>query len=313
MELTVAQLKYVVAVAEELHFTRAAERLLISTPALSQQIAAAERRLGVALFRRTSRGVRLTDAGRRFLPLARRVIAAMDEVTAWGQAERRAEPVVRVGLPISWLMMSRVFATVAQRRPELRIETHRIGFGDAAAEVRSGRVDVALSVFREPPREPDLHSVPLWTESRSLVVGAGHRLAGRSSVTLAETNHERFVSFLDGDSPYLREWLVVPRPDGSTPRIDVAADTFEDALDLCAAGLAVHIVGCAAARGHDRPGVRFIPISDTFDVTAYLLRRPDTANAAALAFEDLVTEVVRDSAASYGVKPVSRGSRSRPE
>jgi len=307
VNLTVVQLRYVLAVADEEHFTRAAEGLHLSAAALSQQVAAAERRLGVVLFHRNSRGVRLTEAGQELLPLARRVVAAMDEVTSWGRARRDAGEVLRVGVPIGWMIMSRVLAGADEQLPAVRLETHRIGFRDGVDAVRSGRVDVALAPYREPPQEPDLRVVPLWTEGRSLVVGAGHRLAARASIGLEESNGDRFVGF--GDAADRADWLVVPRPDGTVPRIDAAADTFEDVLDLCSAGLAVHVVGASAAATHLRPDLRFVPIADTWDVTCCLLRRRHASSGAAPAFEQLVLDVVDASAAEHGVRPCPRVDR----
>ena len=233
MDLTVAQLRYVVAVAEELHFTRAAERLSITTPALSQQIALVERRLGTTLFRRTSRAVELTAAGAELVPLARRVVAAMDEVLDWGIDRRSAGEILRVGVPIGWALMSRILASAAERLPGVQVRTHRINFGEAAGALRADRIDVALTPLLDMGRAQGLHVVPLWSEPRVLVVGTGHPLARRASVRLEETDGERFVAI--GDPSDYAAWVVVPRPSGAVPRIDSGADTFEDVLDRCAA------------------------------------------------------------------------------
>ncbi|MGX7697048.1 LysR family transcriptional regulator [Gordonia polyisoprenivorans] len=132
MDLTIVHLRYFLAVAEELHFTRAAQRLHISAPSLSQQIQQLERRTGVTLFRRTSRQVELTADGAALVPLARDAVAAMDTVIAWADSSGTAS-VLRIGIAASSEM-----STACSRRPS------------SATRTRPGRSTACRSPMHSP-------------------------------------------------------------------------------------------------------------------------------------------------------------------
>jgi len=147
----IRQLEAFVAVAEELHFTRAAERLFIAQQALSSQIRQLERRVGVTLFERSTRRVALSEAGERLLPHARSILEALDTATAELEAARRAERVtLRVGMS-GTAMVPLVGDTVrrfGERHPEVRLVLSNAGLSQPVAGLREGTVDVA---FVRPP------------------------------------------------------------------------------------------------------------------------------------------------------------------
>ncbi|MFE9858668.1 LysR family transcriptional regulator [Streptomyces sp. NPDC005780] len=140
MDLTVQQLRYFVAVADELHFARAAQGLRISAPSLSQQIAALERKFGAPLFRRDARHVELTEPGAELLPMARRSIAALDDIVSWAEERRAGGAVVRVGLVVGSHIGSAILAEAARAsRHAMEDPAPRVRrFPDRAAH-RSGR------------------------------------------------------------------------------------------------------------------------------------------------------------------------------
>lgn len=291
MDLTVQQLRYFVAVAHELHFARAAQGLRISAPSLSQQIAALERRFGAPLFRRDARHVELTELGSELLPMARRSIAALDDVVSWAEERRASGAVVRVGLVVGSHIGSVILGEAARAFPETRWQIRRLGFDGSLTALRTDLVDLVLAPALAAPSGPDLHAVPLWSEGRVLVVGAGHPLAGRESVTVDEVADEHFVATLGDEA--LTDWLGLPRSDGFTPRIAYVAATFEEVLDICAAGLGVNIAGAGAVSGSPRPGVVFVPVRGLPDATVYLLRPARAPSAAVLAVEQLAVRVAR--------------------
>lgn len=289
MDIPVHALRYFCVLAEELHFGRAAERLSITPPSLSQQISRLEQQFGVKLFDRSPRNVELTAYGRELLPLARRVQDDHDQVLAWGRATRRDRdaPVLRVGVVAAGagtLTTAAITATM-QAIPQARIEMRRLGFFDVADELEGGRVDVVFAPWpmRLPPR---VRSEPLWRESRVLVVRADHPLAARESLTILETNDEVFVSVANGPTEVVDWWIVDPRPDGSRPKRGPTADSVEGLLELVAAGAGVNIAGESASKHYRRDELAFIPITDIEPATIVLCSLTDARNPMVKAFRE---------------------------
>lgn len=292
MDVTVQQLRCFVAVAEELHFTRAAQRLRIAAPSLSQQITELEKRLRVALFHRTSRSVRLTDAGGELLPMARRAVGAVDEIKDWAQQRRGEGERLRIGTVVAGGRAGAIFAAAAERFPEVRWEIRRFGCTGCFEALRAGEVDVAFVVQVRPPAVTGISAVELWREGRVLVVDDAHRLAGRDRVSIEETNDENFLR--SADRPEDSGWFVDPRPSGARPRMDQVVRTFEEVLELCAAGFGVNIAGGSAAGSHPRPGLSYVPIWDVPGVTTYLCMRTGTAPPLLRAFRQLAMRVAAE-------------------
>lgn len=293
MDLTIVHLRYFLAVAEELHFTRAAQRLHISAPSLSQQIQQLERRTGVTLFRRTSRQVELTADGAALVPLARDAVAAMDTVIAWADSSGTAS-VLRIGIAASSEMSNRLLATAVERHPDTTWQIHGLPLTDSLTALRSGEVDVSLMIADQPPAEPAGVVVrPLWSEDRVLVVNEGHRLAGRDAVTLAETDDETFIGMRGGGEP--QSWFVDPRPSGRHLEILPLATHFDEVLQLCSAGVGVNICGSSATVTHARPGLRYVPIIDLAPVTTYLCHLRAKPNALVDAFAAIAEQIAADT------------------
>ncbi|OZC29388.1 LysR family transcriptional regulator [Gordonia polyisoprenivorans] len=293
MDLTIVHLRYFLAVAEELHFTRAAQRLHISAPSLSQQIQQLERRTGVTLFRRTSRQVELTADGAALVRLARDAVAAMDTVIAWADSSGTAS-VLRIGIAASSEMSNRLLATAVERHPDTTWQIHGLPLTDALTALRSGEVDVSLMIADQPPVEPAGVVVrPLWSEDRVLVVNEGHRLAGRDAVTLAETDDETFIGMRGGGES--QSWFVDPRPSGRHLEILPLATHFDEVLQLCSAGVGVNICGSSATVTHARPGLRYVPIIDLAPVTTYLCHMRAKPNALVDAFAAIAEQIAADT------------------
>ena len=180
------QLRYFLSVAEELHFGRAAERLHIVQPAVSQQVRRLERELGVDLFDRTTRTVRLTEAGRQFLPHAREVLAA--EARAWEAiAGFRAEQAATVRLGSSDGLggrLERLLSEFALRAPEAQLELVNAPTVQRLSRVVSGELDAAL--VRGEWARPGLRFVRTWEDEVLAALPATHPLAAREVVDFAE-------------------------------------------------------------------------------------------------------------------------------
>jgi DNA-binding transcriptional LysR family regulator len=177
-------LRYFVAVAEERHFGRAAERLHVAQPAVSQQIARLERELGTRLLDRSPRKVALTDAGTRVLDAARDALAAADRVAAaarlaWGGTT------VRIGTAAGLTArLERGIDALHAQHPEFELVLADLPLADRLTGLRRGELDLALARGRI--FGPGLRALPAWTEPLHAVVSVHHPLARRDVVALRE-------------------------------------------------------------------------------------------------------------------------------
>ncbi|WP_328400039.1 LysR family transcriptional regulator [Streptomyces sp. NBC_00390] len=172
------------AVADELHFTRAAARLYVAQQALSRDIRRLERELGVELFVRTTRQVTLTADGERLLPYARRVLTAQDELFA--AASGAARPLL-VDLNTAGMTSGRVLARARELAPECELMARfESGLTFAAAEIVAGRLDVSFGRFAglEPSVQAFLSQQPVRLEPMAVLLPAGHPLTGLERVPL---------------------------------------------------------------------------------------------------------------------------------
>jgi DNA-binding transcriptional LysR family regulator len=272
MDVPIHVIRYFCVLAEELHFGRAAERLSITPPSLSQQISRLEQQLGVKLLDRSPRKVELTAYGRDLLPLARRVQDDHDQMLSWARSVRRDQhtPLLRVGVVAAGagaLTTAAISATM-QAIPQARIEMRRLGFFDVASELEGGRVDVvfAPSPMVLPPR---IRVEPLWREPRVLVVPADHPLSGRESVTISETDDEVFVA-VAGGVPEVVDWWIV---------------------ELVAAGAGVNIAGQSASRQYRRDELAFVPITDIEPAMIVLCSLSDARNPMVKTFRETAQEL----------------------
>jgi DNA-binding transcriptional LysR family regulator len=238
-------LEVFVAVAEERSFSRAADRLHVVQSAVSATIRNLEAELGVALLRRTSRRVELTEAGAEVLPEARRTLAA-------AQATRDVVDEVRGGLRGTVRLgimqaqrgtgfgVAALLAAFGAVHPGVRVLTRQRASATQAEDVREGRLDVAV-IGLPKAQLPGLDVRPLTREDLRLAVPRGHRLAGRSSVGLAELADESFV-----DVP--PDWgtrIVVDRAyaeAGIARRVAYEVNDIGTLVDFVRHGLAVSLV-----------------------------------------------------------------------
>lgn len=289
MDVSIHMIRYFCVLADELHFSRAAERLSITPPSLSQQISRLERQLEIKLFDRSPRKVELTDYGRELLPLARRVQDDHDQLLSWGRSVRRDRdaPMLRVGVVAAGAgtLTTAAIAATMQAIPQARIEMRRLGFFDVATELEAGRVDVVFAPW--PMQLPTrVRAEPLWREPRVLVVRADHPFSTRDEISILETAEQKFVSVANGPVEVVNWWIVDPRPDGSRPRRGPTADSIEGLLELVAAGAGVNIAGQSASRHYRRDELAYIPITDIEPATIVLCSLSDTQNSMVTRFRE---------------------------
>jgi DNA-binding transcriptional LysR family regulator len=215
IELETRELSYFVAVAEELHFGHAAERLSIAQPALSKTIRRVEKRLGVQLLVRSSRHVSLTPAGDALLHHGRHALnavsAAAERARTAGDAQAHLRLVLKPGGDAS--LLSGILAAYARQPDARRVDILFGGATDRADYLRDGRADVGL-LYAPFDDLTGLASQTLLVEQRVAVLPRGHRLAARTELVLADLEHETLprwkgVEFSgvpgDGDGPEIAD------------------------------------------------------------------------------------------------------------
>jgi DNA-binding transcriptional LysR family regulator len=257
------QLRYFVVLADELNFTRAARRLFVTQQALSAQIRRLERQVGADLFRRTTRCVELTPAGRAFFDEALLAVAACDRAAeAVRIVARGKKGVLSIGFVTGAALELTPLILEAfeerERHVDVRLREYR--FDDPSAGLHAGEVDVAF--VRLPLESRGLRLERLFTEPRVAMLPANHALAGRRSLSFAEIQHEPITALPSGDPVWNGFWLASEERNGSPPKIAMEASSLEEELGAVAAGNAITITAAAASRYYPRPGVVYIPITD---------------------------------------------------
>jgi DNA-binding transcriptional LysR family regulator len=254
VDLDLRKLRYFVAVAEELNFGRAAQRLHIAQPVLSRQIRSFEDELGVRLLIRDTRGTSLTEAGSQLLQDARFLLSESKALRE--RLSRAATPtrIMRIGV------MPGLLATAAVRafesaHPSHRAEVVPIGWTEQIESVLSRRLDVVYA--RGPLDHRGLGSAALLEEPRDALLPADDPLAGRPTLRLADLASHRLLQ----DPASVPEWYAVAAPAQRRATYQTAS-TMEEKLERVARHEGFAIVPRSATAFYRRPDVRVVPIDD---------------------------------------------------
>ncbi|MBT9305434.1 LysR family transcriptional regulator [Pseudomonas aeruginosa] len=287
-------LRYFIAVAEELHFGRAAERLGISQPPLSQQIQALEEEIGARLFERTNRRVELTDAGRLFLDESRQVLAQVDKAVLLARRAHLGElGELKIGFTSSAPFTSTIPSSIHAFRkayPDVHLDLQEM----SSRQVLKALLEESLQVgVIRPLALPDaVHWVELFREPLVAVLRADHPLAAGSEdgLAIAALAEEPFVFFPRSYGTGLYDQVIaLTRQAGFSPRIAQEASEAMTIIGLVSAGLGVSILP-ASFRRTRVDGVVYRTLSDPEATTAvWLVRRQNEGSPLALSFIDLVT------------------------
>lgn len=257
-------LRYFIAVAEELHFGRAAERLHVAQPPLSQQIRALEDELGVQLFRRTSRRVELTGEGRLFLDHARLVMMHAQRATEAAKAASRGEAGrISIGFVTSsvYSLVPTIMREFHRLRPQVELNCFELKPLKQTVALLNREIDVGF--LRMPVREPGLQSALLNEEPLVLAVPSDHPKASDQPVNLGDFATEPFIMLPRALAQVFYDTqLSACRQAGFTPRHGQETGEWQTALALVAAGLGVTLVP-ESLRHWQRPGVVYCGLKGT--------------------------------------------------
>ncbi|MFJ9894771.1 LysR family transcriptional regulator [Streptomyces sp. NPDC091280] len=243
MDLDLRKLRYFVAVAELLHFGRAAQRLHIAQPVLSRQIRSLEKDLDVTLFERDSHGVTLTAAGHQLLDDARTLLATADATR--GRVRRAAHGPHRLVVGFrAGIVVTPALRAFAAAHPDTEVKARRVEWDDQEHLILDGTVDLAY--LRRPVRAQGLTLLPLFTEPRVAMLPADHRLAGKPDLVLADLAGENRLRYLN------------PHPDPG----DVPIRTIEEKFENVASGAGITLVPVSVAEQYSRPDIAYVPVTD---------------------------------------------------
>jgi LysR family hydrogen peroxide-inducible transcriptional activator len=255
------QLRYVCAIAETGSFSRAAERCRVAQPSLSQQVLKLEQDLGAKLFDRLGRSIRITEAGRAFLPHARSILEQMESARS-SVAEKKtdAHGSVAVGVipTIAPYLMPRYAATFARKFPDAKLRIVEETTPVLIDGLRDLSIDIAILAL--PLRHKDLECVPIRTEPLFAALPNDDPRAGSESLALRNLRGESFVMLRDGHC--FRDLSMATCTHARiTPNIAFESDQFSSVLGMVAAGVGISLIPEMAI---DRDaGCRYVRLSDT--------------------------------------------------
>jgi DNA-binding transcriptional LysR family regulator len=308
MQLELRHLRYFLAVAEELNFSRAAERLHIAQPALSAQIRTLETQLGCELFHRTTRKVELTSAGQVLLPDAREIVERSELAAAKVAAATRGQRgLLRVGFVAhaAGEISTGIFRRFSAEFPGIEVELVEARTLEGSQAAVAGQETDAAFVWL-PILHEELASQPVALERKLVAMHPEHRLASRSAVDLDELVDEPIVAPWDH---YSREtvtgWLA-PFRQARKP-IDLFAESIDECMNFVIRGLAVYCVPESVERFYGRPDVVFRPLLGVEPAGVALAWHREAQNPAVASFVAVTGTVLAEEAEA----PVSIQSRRR--
>lgn len=278
-------MRYVVTVAEELHFGKAAARLLIAQPPLSQQIKKVEQEIGAVLFRRSKRRVELTEAGRIFVEEARRTLAQADLTLHATQRAARGEIgrlVIGYAGSAAHAVLPSVMTRFRSRSPEVQIELREMTTSQQILALLSRQIDIGL--VRSPAPQPGLEVAILVWERFLAALPHKHRLARMKRIALARLATERFILFPRYLGPTLYDPIVAAcQRAGFSPSVVQEAMHVPTIVSLVAAGVGVALVP-ESARHLRWHGVVYRELTDSEARTAISIAWRSAEESAAAKF-----------------------------
>jgi DNA-binding transcriptional LysR family regulator len=297
MALDFRALRYFVAVAEELHFTRAAERLYIAQPALSEHIRRLEDELGVQLLRRTTRKVELTPAGEEFLTHARRILAEADDALADALRAARGETGslrIGTGATAGVEQVPRVLRAFREARPLVHLDLRQTDWEDYTGGLRDGSADAAFVWM--PFEHSGLGVVPVLEEPRVAALEAAHPLAAERELRTEQLIDEPWP-WAETDPLARAFWTLEDFRGGAAAPRGPTVRSMEGLLEGVRAGLCVATVPRSQAQASTMPGIAFRPVADLSPATLALVWRTAEETPVVQALVEVARRVAAENAA----------------
>lgn len=278
-------LRALVAVAEELNFTRAAQRLHLTQQALSGQIRQLEERIGTRLVSRDSRRVELTPAGTVLLEQARPLLASAELAVAATRVAGSEAVTLTVGFvaPLTRRLVAPAIERFSAGHPEVDLRFHFASFLDPLGGLRDGPADVAV-LYGEFEHE-GIELRPLFNEPRGVALQANHPLAAGSEVAIADFLSLPLVEVPVRDSVWRDFWIAASHRTGRPARIGATVHTLDGLIEAIAAGLGVAstVAPVVQALG-EAAGVVFRPVRGLEPLQFWVARRANDARAQVAGF-----------------------------
>jgi len=299
-DIELRELRIFLVLADELHFGRTAERLGISQPGVSEAVRVLESRLGVKVFDRTSRRVRLTSAGEGLKRSLMPALAALERVLAeTSELSRAVRGLLRIGfvLTTEGPALSQLIAAFHTRYPACEVRPQEVETFNAYQALRRGDIDVLCNWLAA--GEPDLTTGTAFAHyERALAVAPSHRLAGNSTVSVEDLAGEE-VALLPSSTPSgVYDLLVPPRtPSGRPIRRTQPVQTINEILSLVARGYIVHPTSSAVPI-FDRDDVVLIPINDLPPIPLGLVWCTSRENPRIRALDEVARSMIVPSGAT---------------
>jgi DNA-binding transcriptional LysR family regulator len=274
--------EYFIAVAEELHFGRAAERLHIAQPSLSQQIRRLESQLGVTLLQRNSRNVHLTSAGETLLREGRETVSRAQQAIHATRAAGAARVTVGFYGSAGGALLPRVLRVFGDRHRAVTVSVRELLLG-TIDPILDGSVGVAFT--RLIPGQTELEVEVLAQEPRLVALAGSHPFAARASLAYADLAGESFIiNPVMANEGVPARWIAEQRRHGLPGRIAARSTSVQEVLALVAAGRGVCLVPSAVAERYPRTDVVFVPVSDAEPAVVSLAWRQGFIDPAVDAF-----------------------------
>lgn len=272
-------LRYFIAVAEELHFSRAADRLHMAQPPLSQQIQQLEAELGVALLhRRTKRQVQLTEAGQVFLQAAYQLLAQLEQAVRATQRTGRGELgqlVVGFTSSVAYDILPSLLQRFREQYPSVRLVLQELTTSQQEQALRDGRIQVG---FGHPPIDEDeLNLVCILQEALVVALPDGHPLAQKPQVSVRSLANEPFILFPRPLGPGLYDQIVsLCQRANFSPQVAQEAIQMQTIIGLVSGGMGIALVP-ASMQNLQRAGVAYRPLQESTPLveTAVIWRKAD--------------------------------------